>query len=109
MKKKMLTLRQDDERLKTRRTIFSGLNEDTDLLVAALGEMGLSTKAIASKTGLSEGQVIYRLGFAGVRRADYRSGESKSAAIVEKAVLGTLLHLSEKQVSAKFKAEENEL
>jgi len=106
----MLTLEQKDRRLgdKHQRTIFSGLNEDTDLLVAALGELGWTTKAIAARAGLSEGQVQYRLKFAEVKRADYRNGQSQSAALVERAVFGSLEAIVEKRVHKKLDHEQRE-
>lgn len=52
---------------------------DVDLEVALLGEAGWHTRAIASETQLTEGQVTYRLGLAGIKRANYRNGQSDMA------------------------------
>ncbi len=52
--------------------------DDTDRLVGILARMGLHTLAIAKRTGLSPGQVCYRLyqgEFAGARRS-YRDGDA---------------------------------
>ncbi len=46
---------------------------------ARLGEKGFSTQFIMARTGLSAGQVTYRLGIAGICRADYRNGRSLAA------------------------------
>jgi hypothetical protein len=54
------------------------LNEH-DLECAILGEAGWHTRAIASATNLTESQVTYRLGRAGIKRADYRNGQSEMA------------------------------
>lgn len=64
---------------KTRRSIF---RETVDYDVAVLGEYGWTTKAISRETGLSEGQVAYRLHYAGIKRADYRNGTSATAQLV---------------------------
>src|SRR5579864_6426309 len=39
-----------------------------------MGMLGLSTNYIASETELTPGQVLYRLRWAEVKRADYRNG-----------------------------------
>lgn len=54
-------------------------DEPQDIECIILGEMGLTTAAIASRSELSEGQVLYRLKKADIKRSDYRSGESKFA------------------------------
>ncbi len=47
-----------------------------------LGGMGLSTKCIMERTGLTHSQVTYRLHKAGVKRKDYRDGTSDMAHLV---------------------------
>ncbi|HLX61047.1 MAG TPA: hypothetical protein VKX17_07170 [Planctomycetota bacterium] len=47
-----------------------------DFLCALLGSLGFSTKFIVDRTDLTPGQISYRLRRAGVKRADYRNGES---------------------------------
>jgi hypothetical protein len=54
-------------------------NNDHDLECAILGEAGWHTSAIARETNLTESQVQYRLGRAGVKRKDYRDGRSEMA------------------------------
>jgi hypothetical protein len=44
-----------------------------------LGSFGLSTQAISEATGLSPGQVLYRLKKGHVLRRDYRNGKSRFA------------------------------
>ncbi|MGW8180197.1 MAG: hypothetical protein ACWGQW_15770 [bacterium] len=56
--------------------------DDNDLLVAFLGEIGWHTRAIAQKCNITEGMVQYRLSKAGVSRKDYRNGVSDSSSIV---------------------------
>ena len=52
---------------------------DADCLEAAvLGLMGCSTKLIMKRTGFTQCQTTYRLGKGGIKRADYRDGESRS-------------------------------
>lgn len=47
-----------------------------DFLCALLGSLGFSTKFIMGRTALTPGQISYRLRRAGVKRSDYRNGES---------------------------------
>lgn len=55
----------------------------SDFNVALYGALGLSTIAIALKTGLTPCQVVYRLNKAQIKRADYRNADpSGYAAIV---------------------------
>lgn len=57
---------------------------DFDMEVLTYARMGLATRAIAEMTGLSEPQVVYRLGEGhciGVR-AEYRNGRSAEFKIV---------------------------
>lgn len=52
--------------------------DDRESLV--LGAMGCyNTRFISKKTGLSENQVIYRLGLYGIRRTEMRNGEGPFA------------------------------
>lgn len=53
--------------------------DSLDLECAVLGEAGWYSKAIARETGLTPHQVNYRLGRAGIKRADYRNGQSDIA------------------------------
>lgn len=58
------------------------LHNAKDLEAAVLASMGFSTDFIQAKTGLSPGQIGYRLKRAGVKRAEYRSGNSALARMV---------------------------
>ena len=51
-----------------------------DFKCALLGSLGFSTKLIMEHTELSPSQVGYRLRKGGIRRMDYRNGESALAA-----------------------------
>lgn len=51
------------------------LNDSKDQDVFILGNLGWTGEAIAHKTGLTEGQVNYRLKAWGISRMDYRRGE----------------------------------
>jgi hypothetical protein len=66
--------------LHTHTVVFkTGSDED---FAARYGMMGLTTKAIAAKTGLTESQVQYRLGKAKIKRAGkegYRNGTNPFA------------------------------
>jgi hypothetical protein len=55
-----------------------------DFKCALLGSLGFSTKLIMEHTDLTPAQVGYRLRKGGIRRMDYRNGES--------AVASALLH-----------------
>jgi hypothetical protein len=72
------------------------INREDDFRAILLGSMGFSTSCIIDKTDLSHGQVLYRLGKAGVRRIDYRNGDSPIASVVLKQM--------EKEVSDKLRA-----
>lgn len=50
-----------------------------DIQCCLLAKMGMSTKLICSRTGLTPGQVALRLRQANIRRSDYREGESMFA------------------------------
>ena len=54
------------------------LNGD-DFHCALLGSLGFSTRLINSRTGLSAGQIAYRLRKGAIRRQDYRNGDSPLA------------------------------
>jgi hypothetical protein len=86
------TTKQTKNRL---RPIFNHEQEDTTYLCAGLAELGWTTKAIASETGLTEGQVTYRLMLIGVQRKAYRNGESNIAVKVVKMVLPFALNEAE--------------
>lgn len=55
------------------------LNEPSDFEVLILGSLGLSTTYISGVTGLTPGQVEYRLRLGGIKRSEYRNGRSKTA------------------------------
>ena len=65
---------------------FINFRDETDLEAVVLGACGLSTKAIMEKTGLSPGQVGYRLHKADVHRSDYRNGTGMVWRYLEKTV-----------------------
>ena len=53
-----------------------------NFLCCRLALLGFSTKLIMRKCDLSRSQVLYRLKRAGIRRWDYRNGESEIANVV---------------------------
>ena len=57
-------------------------NSHVDHQCALLGAFGYSTNYIASKTGLSKGQVQYRLTMGDIKRKDIRNGESPFAQVM---------------------------
>jgi len=68
---------------KPRRVNFR--EHDIDFKVLLLGSFGLSTWAIAQKTGLSFGQVLYRLKKGSITRSDYRNGQGMAALVINQA------------------------
>lgn len=58
------------------------LRHREDFQCVVLAGLGFSTELISQKTGLSHGQVIYRIKKANVKRSDYRDGGSRIAARV---------------------------
>lgn len=70
--------------MKPRPVDFEKHPKDRD--VGDLGDAGWHTKAIARETGMSPGQVLYRLKQAKVKRKDYRDGSSRMAQIVLKVI-----------------------
>lgn len=50
-----------------------------DFHCALLGSLGFSTRLIHSRTGLSPGQIAYRLRKGAIKRQDYRNGDSPLA------------------------------
>lgn len=83
------TLEQKDARLKSRRTIFTGPDEDRALLACALAELGRSAAYVQRVTGLTPGQAYYRAKFLGMTgtRAMWRDGSSTTAREIEDAML----------------------
>lgn len=65
-------------------------NNVHDKMVVMLGAMGFGTDFIAAQSKLSPGQVIYRLGKAGVKRSDFRNGTSRVAKLVLRATSHTI-------------------
>jgi hypothetical protein len=86
-------------RMHTHLVVFkAGSDED---FVARYGMLGLCTRAIAAKTGLSEGQVQYRLAKGGVKRAGkdgYRNGTNQFA----KKVLAVGVRMARAEVANKI-------
>lgn len=64
-----------------KRITFSDQQGD-EVLVLVLGELGLFSRAIAEKTGLTLCQVNYRLNRAGITRRSYRDGSSQTVSTV---------------------------
>lgn len=77
------------------------LRNQKDLEAAVLASMGFDTEFIRRKTGLSPGQIGYRLKLAGVKRVEYRNGRSKLAQVV----LGQLHGKAKAVVSSEIPAE----
>lgn len=75
---------------------------DVDLLVAVLGELGMSTAYILECTGLSPCQVAYRLFKAQVRRKDYRNGHSDTAKRVQAVAMPTLRQSTRRRLRRKL-------
>lgn len=54
-------------------------NSSVDREVLVLGRLGFSTEMIRLRTGLTKGQVLYRLRAGGVVRSEYRGGYGVAA------------------------------
>ncbi len=65
-----------------------GVNNTQDHWCLLLAMRGRSNRAIFAKTGLSNGQISYRLRLYGVSRMDYRNGVGPLAKKVDKATEG---------------------
>jgi hypothetical protein len=85
---------------RTRIDLLSG----ADLHCCRLGSMGFSSKAIADATGLSPGQVNYRLKLGKVSRAAYRNGTSLVAQKLLRYTKASLTPLIERQLIKALKA-----
>ena len=55
---------------------------EPELECAIMGALGIGNRGITKRTGLTDCQVNYRLRKAGIKRADYRNGESEMAELV---------------------------
>ena len=53
-----------------------------DFRCALLASLGFASSYIEERCGLTGGQISYRLRKAAIKRADYREGRSRTAAIV---------------------------
>lgn len=62
-------------------------SSDEDLQCAILAALGFSTQHIMEQTGLSAGQISYRLRKGVIKRADYRNGTSAMAQRVMENVI----------------------
>lgn len=76
--------------------------EEQDLVCCLMGETGMFSKAIARNTGLSPGQVNYRLKLAGIRRKDYRNGDSDMSRLVLSQVAGRRLRRTTHEAATKI-------
>ena len=73
-----------------------------DLFVAFLGEIGWHTSAIAERTQMTECQVNYRLHKAGIKRKDYRNGESPTSELVVKSCSTAIVPRLKKELGSMF-------
>lgn len=62
--------------------IVDARTSQQDALVCLLGSMGYDTVCISARTGLTPAQVYYSLHKHGIRRAEYRRGESAVAKMI---------------------------
>jgi hypothetical protein len=63
----------------TKKRRFRIFSQSADIEAAILGELGLSSAAIEQRTGLKPHCINYRLSKAGIKRSDFRNGESRIA------------------------------
>lgn len=70
---------QKKEHLQVAHHRLDARHNDADFACLMLGSVGWSNKGIAKYTGLTEGQVGYRLQRYGISRTAYRNGESPAA------------------------------
>jgi len=76
---------------------------DADFKCLMLGKFGFSSRGIGSRTGLSMGQVNYRLKQLGIKRKPYRDGDSEEAQKVIAAVAPSVEEALRRDVAAFFK------
>jgi len=68
-----------------------------NFLCCRLGALGFSTRFIEKQTGLSAGQIGYRLRRVGIRRRDYREGVSQIAKwLLDKTKVGVDRNIEER-------------
>lgn len=90
------------KRLHTHAVVFRENSDEEDCAVRAM--FGQSTKAIADARGLSEGQVQYRIGKAGLagERQSYRSGKSSMSKLVYRLGRTAARNVVRKEIAPKF-------
>ena len=81
------------------------LDNAHDMQAAVLGQLGFKTEYIAAQTGLSVGQVLYRLNLRGIRRASYRDGSSASAQLVLRLAMTAARTQERNAITASRRAE----
>lgn len=81
-------------------TVVFSPGKDEDCVAMAL--LGFSTIAIASKTGLTQSQVGYRVRKASVKRWDTRHGKSEMANQIWKLVAGRAKAQVKSDIAPKF-------
>ena len=79
------------------------LHNEDDFQCVLLASLGFSNKYIEDRTGLSFGRIAYRLGKGGVKRADYRNGESAVAKALLKQSQGIVETTLQKQLRKRMK------
>lgn len=59
-----------------RKLVLGAKGNTNDLRAVILAQLGISKWKIAKETGLSEGQISYRMKLLGIKLSDYRNGEN---------------------------------
>jgi hypothetical protein len=101
--KKLTRLKNAASKLHTHTVVFAADTDDEECV--ALAFLGHTTKAIAKATGLSEGQVHYRIGKAGLvgERSNYRSGKSEIAQLVVRQCSNVVKTKVRQDIAPRFK------
>jgi len=84
----------------THKVVFAN-GDDVDCAVRAL--LGQSTKAIMEATGLTEGQVTYRIAKAQINRWDFRHGKTPLAQRMIEIGRGPAAHIVNSEIAPKFR------
>jgi hypothetical protein len=97
------TLREEISKRPFRRKV-DPLNNALDFRTALLGGFGFTSGYIASQTGLSPGQITYRLRKSGVKISDFRNGRGVIAHQLFKHHRRECEPLLRKQIAAALRA-----
>jgi hypothetical protein len=76
---------------------------EADLKAAVLASLGFSSDYISQVTGLSKGQVGYRLRLAQVKRADYRNGRTPLVDLTLRIIMPKARAIVSSEIPSEFR------